>query len=52
MTKNNFLRQQNKPEMKTRETRKIENKVENFKKQKKKKIKNSVVVLNNNLIQT
>lgn len=36
MTKNNFLRQQNKPEMKTRKKRKIENKVEKFKKQKKK----------------
>lgn len=46
MTKNNFLRQQNKPEMKTRKKRKIENKVEKFKKQ------NYVVVLNNNLIQT
>lgn len=51
MIKNNFLRQQNKPEMKTRETRKKnENKVEKFKKQK--KIKNCVVVSNNHLIQT
>lgn len=52
MAKNNFLSKQNKPEMKTRKKRKIENKVEKFKKQKKKKIKNYVVVLNNNLIQT